>query len=103
MKIARIPEPRYIDRLSPVDAHQIVLTRRVRQQLRDAPPILHGYVIAVTAVLRIDPTTASVALQIQQIDDDDWTATFGAGQGFLTYSVLHGHRVVVLLDWTWAG
>jgi hypothetical protein len=85
------------------DAHQIILTRRVRQQLRELPPILQGYVTGITAVLRVDPTTASAAIQIRQVDDDAWTATFGAGRGFLTYWVIHSQRAVVLLDWTWAG
>jgi hypothetical protein len=85
------------------DAHQIILTRRVRRQLRESPPIVQGYVTGITAVLRVDPTTASTAVQIRQVDDDAWTATFGAGRGFLTYWVIQSQRAVVLLDWTWAG
>jgi hypothetical protein len=85
------------------DAHKIILTRRVRQQLRESPPILQGYVTGITAVLRVDPTTASAGLQIRQVDDDAWTATLGAGRGLLTYWVIHSQRAVVLLDWTWAG
>jgi hypothetical protein len=30
----------------------------VRQQLRDAPPFLVGYVAGIIAVLRVDPTQA---------------------------------------------
>jgi hypothetical protein len=35
--------------------------------------------------------------------DDPWTATFGAGRGFLTYWVLEEGRMVALLHLTWAG
>jgi hypothetical protein len=83
------------------DAHQIILTRRVRRQLCESSPIVQGYVTGITAVLRVDPTTASTAVQIRQVDDA-WTATFAAGRGFLTYWVIHSQRAVVLLDWTWA-
>jgi hypothetical protein len=103
MKSTGSPKARRIQRPSLVNAHQIILTRRARQQLRGAPPTLQGYVTGITAVLRVDPTTASAALQIRQVDDDSWTATFGAGRGFLTYWVVQGQRAVVLLDWTWAG
>jgi hypothetical protein len=96
-------EAQGIQRPSPVNAHRIILTRRARQHLRDAPPTLQGYVIGITAVLRVDPTIASAAFQIRQVDDDAWTATFGAGRGFLTYWVVQDQRAVVLLDWTWAG
>ena len=65
--------------------------------------MLQGFVDGIIAVLRVDPTAACMVLQIRQVDDDAWTATFGAGRGFLTYWVIHGQRVVVLLDWAWAG
>jgi hypothetical protein len=103
MKSTGSRETRRIQRPSAVNVHQIVLTRRARQQLLDAPPTLQGYVTGITAVLRVDPTTASAAFQIRQVDDDSWTATFGAGRGFLTYWVVQDQRAVVLLDWTWAG
>jgi hypothetical protein len=60
-------------------------------------------VAGITVVLRIDPTTASTVFQIRQLNDDAWTATFGAGRGFLTYWVIESERMVVLLDLTWAG
>jgi hypothetical protein len=63
-----------------------VVTDRVRQQLADAPPILLGYVAGITAILRVDPTTASTVFQIRRVDDAAWTVTFAAGRGFLTYS-----------------
>jgi hypothetical protein len=41
--------------------------------------------------------------RLRQVDDDAWTATFGAGRGFLTYWVIDRERIVVLLHLTWAG
>jgi hypothetical protein len=83
--------------------YEVIVTNRVRQQLRDAPPILIGEVAGIAAVLRIDPTTVSIVFQIRQVDDEAWIATFGAGRGFLTYWVIEDERMVVLLDLTWAG
>jgi hypothetical protein len=60
-------------------------------------------VAGITAVLRVDPTTASTVFRIRRVDDDAWMATFGAGRGFLTYWVIEAERMVVLLDLTWAG
>jgi hypothetical protein len=54
-------------------------------------------------VLRVDPTTASFVFRIRQVDHDAWTATFGAGRGFLTYWVIEPERIVVLLDLARAG
>jgi hypothetical protein len=56
----------------------------------------------MVAVLRVDPTAASSVFHIRQVGDA-WTATFGAGLGFLTYWVIEPERIVVLLDLTWAG
>ena len=56
----------------------------------------------ITADLRVDPTAASTVFLIRQVDDDAWTATFGAARGFLTYWVIGPERIVVLLDLTWA-
>ena len=84
------------------EPYEVVLTRRVRDQLEDAPPILRGYVAGMVAVLRVDPMAASSVFHIRRTGDA-WTATFGAGLGFLTYWVLEPERIVVLLDLTWAG
>lgn len=56
----------------------------------------------MVAVLRVDPTAASSVFHIRKVGDA-WTATFGAGLGFLTYWVIEPQRIVVLLDLTWAG
>jgi hypothetical protein len=37
----------------PVATYQVLVTQRVRQQLRDAPPPLVGYVAGIIAVLRV--------------------------------------------------
>jgi hypothetical protein len=84
------------------ETYEVVLTRRVRDQLDDAPPVLRGYVAGMVAVLRVDPTAASRVFHIRRTGDA-WTATFGAGLGFLTYRVLEPERIVVLLDLAWAG
>lgn len=83
--------------------YEVVVTNRIRMQLRDAPPVLLGDVAGIIAVLRVDPTTASSVFQIRQVDDEAWIATFGAGRGFLTYWVVEDERMVVLLDLAWAG
>ena len=44
----------------PADTYQVVVTQRVHQRLRDAPPLLAGSVAGIIAVLRVDPTEASM-------------------------------------------
>jgi hypothetical protein len=66
-------------------------------QLRDAPGELRGYVSAVVAVLRVDPTTSSVAFPVVAQGEDEYTAIFAGGRGFLTYWVPPGGDVVVVL------
>jgi hypothetical protein len=84
-------------------ATQVLVTQRVRQQLRDAPPTLVGYVAGIIAVLRVDPTEASMIFRIRRLGDAGWTVTFGAARGSLTYWVVQAEQLVVLLDLTWAG
>ena len=85
-----------------VGAYQVFLTRRVHQRLRGAPPLLAGSVAGIVAVLRVDPTEASMIFRRRRLGDGGWTVTFGAAQGSLTYWVLQAERIVVLLDLTWA-
>jgi hypothetical protein len=87
----------------PAATYQVLVTQRVRQQLRDAPPTLVGSVAGIIAVLRVDPTEASMIFRIRRLGDTGWTVTFGAAQGSLTYWVLQAEQLVVLLDLTWAG
>ena len=86
----------------PVATYQVLVTQRVRQQLRDAPPTLVGYVAGIIAVLRVDPTEASMIFRRRRLGDASWTVSFGRAQGLLTYWVLPAEQIVVLLDLTWA-
>src|SRR5215216_3951832 len=49
----------------PVATYQVLVTQRVRQQLRDAPPTLVGYVAGIIAVLRVDPTEEDVPTAVE--------------------------------------
>ena len=89
--------------LRPHGDYTVVLSSRVRQQLDGAPSIVQGYLAGISAILRIDPTSASTILDIQWTEGEAWTATYALGQGFVTYWVLEAQERVVLLDWVWAG
>jgi hypothetical protein len=83
-------------------AFEVIATDRFATQLRNAPGELAGYVSAVIAVLGIDPTVASAAFDVVR-SDDEYTAIFAHGRGFLIYWVPAGHDLV-LLEWlVWAG
>jgi hypothetical protein len=82
--------------------YQVLVTRRVHQQLRQAPPLLAGSVAGMIAVLRVDPTEASMIFR-RRLGDAGWMVSFGAAGGLLTYWVLPDERIVVLLDLTWPG
>jgi hypothetical protein len=83
--------------------YRVLVTQRVHQQLRGAPPLLAGSVAGILAVLRVDPTEASMIFRRRHLGDAGWTVTFGAAGGSLTYWVLQAERIVVLLDLTWSG
>jgi hypothetical protein len=87
----------------PADSSPVLVTQRVHQQLRGAPPLLAGSVAGIVAVLRVNPTEASMIFRRRHLGDAGWTVTFGAAQGSLIYWVLQAERMVVLLDLTWAG
>jgi hypothetical protein len=82
-------------------AFRILTVGRFAAELHDAPGELRGYVSAVVAVLRVDPTMASVAFSVLAEGSDEYTAVFVAGRGFLTYWVPPGGDVVVLLRLVW--
>jgi hypothetical protein len=86
-----------------VATYQVLVTQQVHRRLRGAPPLLAGSVAGIVAVLRVDPTEASMIFRRCRLGDAGWTASFGAAQGRLTYWVLQPERIVVLLDLTWAG
>jgi hypothetical protein len=83
--------------------YQVLVTQQLHRRLRGAPPLLAGSVAGIVAVLRVDPTEASMIFRRRRLGDSGWTVTFGAAQGMLTYWVLPPERIVVLLDLTWAG
>jgi hypothetical protein len=72
-------------------------------ELRNCPGELQGYVGAVVAMLRVDPTTSSLACSVVAEGEDEYTAVFAEGRGFLRYWVPAGGDVVVLLRLVWAG
>jgi hypothetical protein len=87
----------------PAATYQVVVTQRVHRRLGDAPPLVAGSVAGIVAVLRVDPTEASMIFRRRRLGDAGWTVSFGAAGGLLTYWVLQPERIVVLLDLTWAG
>jgi hypothetical protein len=87
----------------PAATHQILVTQRVRQQLRDVPPVLAGSLAGIVAVLRVDPNEASMILRRRRLGDAGWTVSSGAAGELLSYWVLQAEQIVVLLDLTWAG
>ena len=87
----------------PGATYQVLVTQQARQRLRGAPPLLAGSVAGIIAVLRVDPTEASMIFRRRRLGDGGWTMTFGAAGGSLTYWVLPAEQIVVLLDLTWSG
>jgi hypothetical protein len=86
----------------PGATYQVLVTQEARQRLRGAPPLLAGSVAGILAVLRVDPTEASMIFRRRRLGDAGWVVSFGAAGGLLTYWVLHAERLVVL-DLTWSG
>ena len=81
-------------------AYRVIAEPAVREQLRNAPPVLQGYVAGAVALLRVDPLAASVAFTI--IDEGDFrTLAFPGGRGFLRYEVIEEDHAVFLVDLTW--
>jgi hypothetical protein len=87
----------------PGATYQVLVTQQARQRLRQAPPLLAGSVAGILAVLRVDPTEASMIFRRRRLGDAGWMVTFGAAGGLLTYWVLPAEQLVVLLDLTWPG
>ena len=69
--------------------YQVLITQLVHQRLRSAPPLLVGSVTGIIAVLRVDPTEASMIFRRRRLGDASWTVSFGRAQGLLTYWVVH--------------
>ena len=103
MRTAEQPSSTTRPAQAPLGGYRLVLSHRVGQQLRQAPPLLQGHLSAITAILRVDPTAASTMLHLQPDHRDAWTATYGDGRGFLQYRVIQRQRLVVVTDWVWIG
>jgi len=86
-----------------IASYRVLVTQRVHRRLRGAPPLLAGSVAGIIAVLRVDPTEASMIFRRRRLADTGWMVTFGAAYGLLTYWVLEPERILVLLDLIWAG
>jgi hypothetical protein len=86
-----------------IASYRVLVTQLVHRRLRDAPPLLAGSVAGIIAVLRVDPTEASMIFRRRRLAGTGWMVTFGAAHGLLTYWVLEPERIVVVLDLTWAG
>jgi hypothetical protein len=84
-----------------VATYRVLVTQQVRRRLRDAPPTLAGSVAGIIAVLRVDPTQASMVFRRRRLGDVGWRVAFGAAQGLLTYGVVQPEQIVVLLDLGW--
>jgi hypothetical protein len=82
--------------------YRVIVGLRVREQLRDAPLQLQGYVAGIVAFLRADPTAASAVFTI--VGGSEYKTvilSLAGGDGFLDYQVFYKPRVVVLADLTW--
>jgi hypothetical protein len=60
---------------------RVVATTRFAVELRNAPGELRGYVSAVVAVLRVDPTIASLAFSVVRHAEDECTVISPAAAG----------------------
>jgi hypothetical protein len=83
--------------------YQVLVAARLHRHFRQAPPLVVGSVAGMLAVLRVDPTEASMIFRRRRLGEAGWTVTFGTAGGLLTYWVLQAERTVVLLDLTWSG
>jgi hypothetical protein len=63
-----------------VGTYQVLATQKVHRRLRGAPPLLAGSVAGIVAVLRVDPTEASMSFR-RRLDDAGCTVSFGAAGG----------------------
>src|ERR671912_1120118 len=53
----------------PGATYQVLVTQQARQRLRGAPPLLAGSVAGIIAVLRVDPTEASMIFRRRRLGD----------------------------------
>ena len=67
-----------------IATYRVLVTPLVHRRLRGAPPLLAGSVAGIIAVLRVDPTEASMIFRRRRLGDAGWVVTFGAAGGLLT-------------------
>jgi hypothetical protein len=65
----------------PAATYQVAVTQRVHWRLRDAPPLAAGSVAGIIAVLRVDPTEASMSFRRRRLGDAGWTVNFALLEG----------------------
>jgi hypothetical protein len=83
--------------------YRVVILEAARDQLRDAPPRLLGYVDGILAVVRVDPDTATAAFDMRIVDDEFREAVFAGGRGMLGIWVLKKRQIVAVTHVTWLG
>jgi len=83
--------------------YRVVILQTARDQLRDAPPLLLGYVDGVLAVLRVDPDAATAAFDVLVSADGLREAIFAGSRGFLDFRVQEERQVIFVYDVTWVG
>ena len=81
-------------------ACQVLLARRVGEQLRDVPPQRRGYLAGIVTLLRVDPSVGTAAFPVVA-GPNYHTVVFPDGRGLLDYAVVEERRLVVLVDLTW--
>jgi hypothetical protein len=84
-------------------AYRVVFLQAARDQLRDAPPHLLGYVNGILAVLRVDPYTATAAFDMRVVDEESREVIFAGGEGMLGIWVLKEQQIVAVTYVTWIG
>jgi hypothetical protein len=62
-------------------AFRVLAVSRFAAELRNAPGELRGHVSAVVAVLRVNPTMASLAFSVVAQGEDEYTAVFASVEG----------------------
>jgi hypothetical protein len=83
--------------------YRVVVLRAAREQIREAPPILQGYVDGILAVLCVDPSAATTAFEVRVVDEDHREAIFAGGRGIVGDWLLEDQRTVAVVNVTWLG
>lgn len=81
--------------------YRVLVSRRLRDQLRGAPPQLRGHLAGVVSVLRVDPYASTVAFETYAIGEAYRLAMFPAGHGYLGYTIVAERGTVLLTHLAW--